>query len=407
MKPDQFTQKRHFIMTLGKLLHRFGATAYRLENHLINVAKLLDIPASYVITPTSLTFILYNHEDQKDYNFIIRVTPGGIDLGALSRTNELVDELGSGERTLSEAIERLVDISKRPPPYPAILTFLAFGASTGAFALLMQTSWNDVFWSTTIGLLVYVLVHLSERSSGISNMLEPLSSIVAALCASAITLIDPTINVPLVILSSIIVFIPGLSLTTGLSEIAERNLISGTAKIMDSIMTLFKLYFGAILGMTVGGLFWGQVDIVETTMVPVWTSWLAVFILSLSLVVIFKARPRHALWGILSGFIAHATSVWAAAYVGVALGAFAGAFAIGIYSNLFARFLKAPATVVMLQGLVVLVPGSKVYMGLNSLVTGNQIVQADQLGSQTFLIFMSLVAGLIFANVAVRPKSSL
>ena len=63
-------------MTLGKLLHKFGATAYRLENHLKNVSEFLEVPASFVITPTSMTFILYNTEEQQDYNFIVRVNPG-------------------------------------------------------------------------------------------------------------------------------------------------------------------------------------------------------------------------------------------------------------------------------------------------------------------------------------------
>ncbi|WNC73024.1 threonine/serine exporter family protein [Thalassotalea psychrophila] len=407
MKPDSFTQKRHFIITLGKLLHKFGATAYRLENHLKNVSRLLEVQASFVITPTSLTFVLFNVEDQQEHNFIVRVSPGGIDLGALSRANELVNELDSGQRTLSEAIERLNEIPNKPSPYSPFLTFLGFGASSGAFAMLMHTSWNDVLWSTLLGFIVFLLVLWSEKSKSVSNMLEPLASIVAAVGASAITLIDPAVNAPLVILSSIIVFIPGLTLTTGLSEIAERNLISGTAKIMDALMTMFKLYFGAILGLTLGSLLWGGVEKVDVELVPLWTQWLAVLTLSMSLVIIFKARPRHAFWGILSGFIAFGSSVWAANYVGIALSAFVGSFAVGAYSNLFARFLKAPATVVMLQGLVVLVPGSKVYIGLNSMVTGSQIVQADHLGSQTFLIFMSLVAGLIFANVAVRPRSSL
>ncbi|NMP15213.1 threonine/serine exporter family protein [Thalassotalea sp. Y01] len=407
MKPDSFTQKRHFIITLGKMLHKFGATAYRLENHLKSVSKLLEVQASFVLTPTSMTFVLYNPEDQQDYNFIVRVNPGDIDLAALSRTNDVVEELASGQRTLSEAIERLREIEEKPSPYSTILTFLGFGASGGAFALLMHTSWNDVFWSTMLGFVVFLLVLWSQRSSGIANSLEPLSSIVTAILASVITLIDPSINAPLVILSSIIVFIPGLSLTTGLSELAEKNLISGTAKIMDATMVMFKLYFGAILGLTLGNLLWGTADKIDAVMVPQWSSWLAVFILSLSLVIIFNARPRHAFWGILSGFIAYAASLWAGKYLGFALGAFVGAFAIGIYSNLFARYIKAPATVVMLQGLVVLVPGSKVYIGLNAMITGSQIVSTEQIGSQTFLIFMSLVAGLIFANVALRPKSSL
>jgi uncharacterized membrane protein YjjB (DUF3815 family) len=88
--------------------------------------------------------------------------------------------------------------------------------------------------------------------------------------------------------------------------------------------------------------------------------------------------------------------------LGIALGAFVGAFALGLYSNLFSRIMNLPSSIVRLLGLVVLVPGSKVYIGLNSAVLGQNMVNVPELGSQTFLIFMSLVAGIIFSN-AVLP----
>jgi uncharacterized membrane protein YjjB (DUF3815 family) len=69
--------------------------------------------------------------------------------------------------------------------------------------------------------------------------------------------------------------------------------------------------------------------------------------------------------------------------------------------------MDAPASIVSLQGMIVLVPGSKTYIGLNAFISGEQIVSTDHLGQQTFLIFMSLVAGFIFANVALPPKKSL
>ena len=69
--------------------------------------------------------------------------------------------------------------------------------------------------------------------------------------------------------------------------------------------------------------------------------------------------------------------------------------------------MNLPSSIVRLLGLVVLVPGSKVYIGLNSLVTGKQMLAVNDLGSQTFLIFMSLVAGLIFSNVALPHRKTL
>lgn len=402
-----FYQKRRFIIRLGKALHKLGTTSYRLEANLLNIANFLQLRASFIAAPTSLTFILSDEDDVQQYNHIVRVTPGEIDLGSLARIDELVDELTSGQRTLEEAIERLDEIAKKPPPYGTFLTFLAFGASSGAFAMLMRTSWNDVLWSTLLGFVAFIFVIWAERSRRVTEMLEPVVALVSAMLASAITLIDPSINVPMVILSSIIAFIPGLSLTVGLSELAARHLISGTARVMDGIMVMFKLYFGAVLGLAFAQLIWGKVAFVPPINTPSWTSWIAVTTLSISLVILFKARKKDAPWGIISGYVAFGVSIWASNYLGVALGAFAGAFALGIYSNLFSRIMNLPSSIVRLLGLVVLVPGSKVYMGLDSVVAGQGIMASSDVGSQAFLIFMSLVAGIIFSNVIVPARKTL
>ena len=401
-KTDNFYQKRRFIIKLGKALHKLGSTAYRLEDNLLSIAKFLELRASFIITPTALTFILSDDEDDQQYNHLVRVSPGDIDLGSLARIDELVDELIDGQRTLEEAIDRLAEVKNKPAPYGTLLSFLAFGASSGAFAMLMHTSWHDVFWSTILGWVTFAFVLWSERSRRMSDLLEPMAALMASLLASAISMFDPSINIPMVILSSIIVFIPGLSLTVGLSELAARHLMSGTARIMDSIMVLFKLYFGAVLGMALGNLMWGTAMFIPPETMPVWTSWVAVTTLSASLVILFKVRLKDAPWGMIAGYIAFGVSIWATEYLGVALGAFVGAFALGLYSNLFSRLMNLPSSIVRLLGLVVLVPGSKVYIGLNSAVSGQNMLNVPDLGSQTFLIFMSLVAGIIFSN-AVLP----
>ncbi|MDZ7869812.1 MAG: threonine/serine exporter family protein [Rheinheimera sp.] len=408
MHSAEFIEKRRFIVKLGKMLHKFGTPAYRLEVHLLNVAEFLGIGAAFAITPTVLTFVIWQPGEDSEYTHVARVMPGELDLGSLSRTDEIVDAVANNMMTLQDATARLNEIAAMPNPYSRKATFLAYGAAGGAFAMLMQASWTDVAYATALSLLVFLFVLWAEKSRRVTNMLEPLVALVSALAATAIAAyFDPSINVPIVVLSAIIVFIPGLALTLGLAELAARHLVSGTARIMDAVMLLFKLYFGAFLGMALGAKLFGDVPFQPGLAVPAWTSWLAVAALCGSLVIVFRARKKHAFWGLLSGFIAYAASQLGGLYLGLALGAFVGAFAVGIYGNLFTRFMDAPASIVSLQGMIVLVPGSKTYIGLNAFISGEQIVSTDHLGQQTFLIFMSLVAGFIFANVALPPKKSL
>lgn len=408
MQSPEFIEKRRFIVRLGKMLHQFGTPAYRLESHLVDVAKNLGIGASFAITPTVLTFVIWQPGEDWEYTHVARVSPGDLDLGALSRADEVVDHVLSERMTIQEASDRLKVIAEMPNPYGRFATLCAYGAAGGAFAMLMRASWDDVLWATLLSLLVYGFVFWAEHSRRVTHMLEPLVAMSSAFGASAIAAyINPSLNVPIVVLSAIIVFIPGLSLTLGFAETAARHLVSGTARIVDAVMILFKLYFGAFLGMALGAKLFEPGSQLPQELVPAWTSWLAVAILCGSLVIVFKARKKHILWGLASGFIAYGASLAGGLYLDLALGAFVGAFAVGVYGNLFTRLMNAPASIVSLQGMIVLVPGSKTYIGLNSLISGEHMVANEHIGQQTFLILMSLVAGFIFANVVLPPKKAL
>jgi hypothetical protein len=92
--------------------------------------------------------------------------------------------------------------------------------------------------------------------------------------------LDASINEPLVVLTSIIIFVPGLSLAVALREFAVRDLLSGAARLMDALMVLFKLFFGSVLGLTIGVLLWGDVIAADDLQVPTWAVWPAVFLLA-------------------------------------------------------------------------------------------------------------------------------
>lgn len=395
-------------MKLGKMLHKYGTPAFRLEAYLTDVATYLGVRASFISTPTSLTFIIWSGGHEDEYHHAARLQPGELDMNSLSRTDELANRLLSGEVTLTEADTLLDEIDAMPSPYGQLLTCIAFGLSTGAFAMLMGASWPEILWSGLLGLVAFGWNFWSQHSRRVNLMLEPVTSFMAGLLACAISrYLDPGINIPLIVLSSVIILVPGLALTMGLSELSSRNMVSGTARVMDALMQLFKLYFGAFLGVATGFSLFGENTYHPAQSLPYWATWLAVFLLSLALVVIFRTRLKHIPWALSAAFVAYSVTAWSSDYMAGGLGTFMGAFALGIYANLFTRIANQPSTIVAMHGLIVLVPGSKTYIGLNSFISGQDFVQADHVGQEVFIIFMSLVAGLIFANVVMPTKKAL
>ncbi|WP_330925414.1 threonine/serine ThrE exporter family protein [Candidatus Sororendozoicomonas aggregata] len=402
-----FKAKYQFIIKLGTALHAFGIEAYRLEAHLNRISHSQGITGSFLVTPTTLTFVFSSLDKQLEHTHVSRVKPGDIDLGKLADVNDVIEQLIAEEITVVQAHIRLNEIEASPPLYSSVLSLGAFGVSSGAFAMLIGTDWLNIVFATGLGIVCYLFVYCSQFYPRMTLGLEPLVACVNGLIAIGAHAIEPAIHVPLAVLSSIIIFIPGLSITLGLNELAARELISGTARLMDAVMLLFKLYFGAMLGIALGSKLWGEADIPDANVLPGWSAWVAVLILSTSLGAVFNVRYKDVVWGVGSGFLAYATGIAGIMLLGDALGYFIGALAVGLYGNLYAIWKKSPATVVLLQGIVVLVPGSKTYMGLNGLITGYSIVSDPNLGTNTFLVFMSLVAGLIFANIMLPTKQEL
>ncbi|MEP1554767.1 MAG: threonine/serine exporter family protein [Paraglaciecola sp.] len=408
MDTVEFIQIRRFILKLGKMLHKYGSPSFRLEAYLTEIATHLGVHASFISTPTSLTMVLWSDGHEDEYNHSARMEPGELDMNSLSRTDELASTLLSGDITLAEADIHLDEIDVMPSPYGKTLTGGAFGLSTSAFAMLMGAGWSEIFYSGLLGSMVYFWTLWALNSKRVKLMLEPVASFCVGFGACAINHYSSSgFNIWLIILSSLIILVPGLSLTMGLAEISSRNMVSGTARVMDATMQLFKLYFGAFLGVSLGYQLFGQQELELAETLPFWVNWLGVLLLSIGLVAIFRTRLKHVLWAITSTFIAYGVSTWSSAYLENGLGAFVGAFALGVFANIFSRIANAPSSIVAMHGLIVLVPGSKTYIGLNSYISGQDIIKTEHIGQETFLILMSLVAGLIFANVVMPTRKSL
>ncbi|WP_299730796.1 threonine/serine exporter family protein [uncultured Endozoicomonas sp.] len=408
MDRKTYRQRRDFLVALGQALHKFGTPAFRLESHMLNVCHTLGLEGYFIVSPTLLTVVLWIPEiSSKRHNYHIRVKPGDLDLGSLAKTDQLVDDVVSETISVAEASVQLKEILSAPAPYSLATTYFAFGITSAAFAMLIGFNWAEVWISFLAGIVVFSMICLLERFSSSNEALDPLVALAAALFSGMASYWFPQINVHLVVLSGIIVFIPGLSITLALKDLAARHLISGTSRLMDSLLCLCKLYFGSALGNALVKLFWEQPATLPISNIPAWMDWIAIPLLSLSLVIVFKNRLRDIPWSLLCCFIAFGGARFGAEYLGEGMGPFVGALLVGIYSNIWSRITNKSSLIILLHGVVLLVPGSKAYIGLDSAINGVAFIDLPQIGVHTFMMFMSILAGLIFARLLFPARKLL
>jgi uncharacterized membrane protein YjjB (DUF3815 family) len=92
--------------------------------------------------------------------------------------------------------------------------------------------------------------------------------------------------------------------------------------------------------------------------------------------------------------------------LGAGLGAGVGAFLVGLAGNLYARWRRRPAVVVIVPSIIVLVPGSIGYRSFGFMLEKDVLSGIDSLFT-ALLVAVSLVAGLLLANVFVPPRNAL
>jgi uncharacterized membrane protein YjjB (DUF3815 family) len=193
-----------------------------------------------------------------------------------------------------------------------------------------------------------------------------------------------------------------MMLTTAMEELTTGHLASGTSRLFGSVIVFMTMGFGAALGSELVRLVAGSPPVLRASPLPDWTEWVALLAASAAFALLLWAERRDMPWIVLAAVLGFATSRWSGRILGPELGMFAGAFAVGMASNLFARFSNRPEAVTEVPGILILVPGSIGFRSITALLD-NKVVPGVETAFKTVLIAVSLVAGLLMATLMV-PK---
>lgn len=397
----QVPEKYKFIVQLGKALHTYGVPSYKSQIYLSEIAKKKGIRGSFMDTPTWINYAFFE-EDDHTYNHVECVPPGELNLGALSRIVEITNNVLNNDLTFVEAKEEIERIKTERLGYSKIIVLIAYMASASAFSVILDASWASAAMAAFNGAIVYGITLLSHKSRYIKTILESLVSFLATILTVLVAQHVAQINISMTILASIIVFIPGLSITTALEEITSRSLVSGTAKLFDALVSLFKQFFGVVLGLMVMSQF---LDIVPNEVVrdiPAWIDYIAVALLAMSLLPVFKVRSKDLIFGVIAGFASYYTTVLMG-FSGLMISIFVGTIVAVMVSKIFSRITKSPELVFLVPGIIMLVPGSKAFIGLSSILMEAAPGSANT-GEQILYIFMGIIGGLIFSGSFIESR---
>ncbi len=392
---------RDFILKLGRGLHAYGYPAHRLEDALASVAQRLGVRGHFFSMPTALFASFEEPDGQRTYQ--IRVEPGGVDLEKLALLDETAGAVATAQLSPADGALRLDAITSAPPRYGAGITVVAFAVASGAASRFFDAGPHEMTVAALIGLLTGLLAAAASRVAGLGRVFEPLAAAVAAFVASAAARYFPPVSFYVATVAGLIVLVPGFPLTVALTELATRNLVSGTARLMGAAGTFLTMGFGVAFGTILAARLFGPATPSASPTLPAWTLYVALVAASLGFTILLKAHPREAPWIAVSGALGFFGARSGAQLLGSEMGAFLGALAVSSFGNVYARALRRPSAVTVVPGLLLLVPGSVGFRSFSLLIEDQTVVGIETAFSM-MLVAISLAIGLLFGNVLVPPR---
>lgn len=405
---NQLPLEVRFLKRYARQLHSAGVPANQFERMMTSLADKLGFNCQVLSSPTAI-FLSFHYQDDEDDQRPIpmqleRMDPPSINLGNTAELYSLGNGLLDGEISIEQAH---VDLRNWQPEqlYPLWLQIMCWGLTGGAVAVMLSASWAGIAAASLTCALLGVLVTqagdvLREGS------LEAIAALFSTFLVFGLDRLVHGLDVFVVIMSSLIVLIPGLGLTIAVNELSTDHLASGSARLAGALVTLLKLSLGVLIGTVIVSWFGWSSDIetlAQLSAPPDWFRWPALLAAAFSFAVLFSARKKDFHIAMFAAITSYVISRVGVAVGGLEFGVLLASMSIAILANLYGRVFKQTGALIRVPGIILLVPGTIGYHGATALFLdgGANLTDTTLLALR---LLISLVGGLLFGNTLLPPR---
>lgn len=234
----------HIACEAGKIILENGGETYRAEETMTRICSAYDInnSESYV-TPTLIMISATNNYGQI-ISLIRRVKNRKIDLYKITLVNDLSRTIKINGITLEKIELKLRDI-KEIKRYNNLMNILASCLAAGFFTLVFGGNYLDFIISFVIGAIIkLVIIFLSRLNAG-----DFFINIVGGAISASIALISSyfisNIHVNTILIGSIMLLVPGITIVNAIRDTISGDLISGMSRTLEAFIVAVAIAIGS------------------------------------------------------------------------------------------------------------------------------------------------------------------
>ncbi|MDD7466535.1 MAG: threonine/serine exporter family protein [Floccifex porci] len=230
----------------GRMLLESGAEVYRVEETMIRICTGLactDEVDSYVTSTGIMLSIGYNGQV---FSKISRIKNRNVNLHCVARINALSRNIQIQDYSLEEVEQQLNKIEKEPK-YSVWMTTLFGGIGAAGFALFFDGGMLEIVISFAIGILIRLLVSLLSMMKMNDFINNVIASMLLAILSIFFKKVFLVIDVNVVVISGIMLLIPGLAFTNAIRDTIAGDYLSGVSRVMETLVCACAIALGVMV----------------------------------------------------------------------------------------------------------------------------------------------------------------
>lgn len=400
-------------LDIGEGLLKSGAEIRRVEITIEKICKAYGVAHVEVFTINCLIVGAVRMSDGSYSSQNRRITNIENHLLCLERYNALSRQI-CAETPDFDTVDKKIKEIKEKRVYPLSLTLIGYILAAGGFAVFFGGTVRDFISAALVGVVV---AFLGRIHTGYFNDVTKalLLAFVSGILSCLLVMVGIGENMSMIIIGTIMLLIPGLSLGNAMRDLLCGDTLSGTLKIVQACISAIII----ALGYTMAILLLGKYCPESSNTLPygeagrIIASLISSFLGTVGFALIFKIATNRLLvagFGGLFTYVVYECSIQFGA--NVLLAAFFSALFMSVFSEVCARIFKAPAVLFIFPCAIPIVPGGSLYFSMFYLLSANmeasflhlKITGETILGIALGLSLASIGVGLILQIIELVKK---
>lgn len=233
----------------GEIMMSSGAETYRVEDtmeHILNTSKCDTIEALALMTGIVAT--INGEALEQPITAVKTINERNTNLNNIIKVNSISRRYCGGHISLEEAYEQLKCV--REKQYSRTMFNIATVMIAVGFAMMFGGNVIDCGATLFTGLLLAGGITLGKIIKMNGIITDVLSCMGIALMTMGLkTFTIPTLNMDIVIISSIMPLVPGVAITNSIRDTLQGDYLSGCARILEAFLKAASIAVGIGIGM--------------------------------------------------------------------------------------------------------------------------------------------------------------